>query len=137
MRPAGVFVDTGAWVALRYKRDGRHTRARSLLRKLRKEHLRLVTSEWILAESVTLLKARGATEHAIALGDALQSGQICVLVEATAERRRRSWDLFCRYRQLDAGYVDCTSFAVMEELGLRCYFGFDDDFVAAGFEPYR
>jgi predicted nucleic acid-binding protein len=85
-----VFVDTGAWVALRYGRDRYHGRAQTLLRRLREQGLGLVTTEWVLAESVTLLKARGAVEHAIALGDAIQAGRLGYLVESTAERRRRS-----------------------------------------------
>jgi predicted nucleic acid-binding protein len=42
-----------------------------------------------------------------------------------------------RYRGLRVGWVDCASFAIMEELGLRQFFGFDDDFVRAGFAPFR
>lgn len=132
-----VFVDTGAWVALRYSRDQYHTRARSILRRLRKEGLGLVTSEWVLGETVTLLKARGATDHALSLGEAIQGGRLGYLVESTPDRRRRTWDLFLRYRDLRVGWVDCTSFAVMEELGLRLFFGFDDDFVRAGFTACR
>lgn len=48
-----------------------------------------------------------------------------------------AWDLFLRYRDRSVGWVDCASFAVMEELGLSQFFGFDDDFVRAGFVPYR
>jgi predicted nucleic acid-binding protein len=33
--------------------------------------------------------------------------------------------------------VDCASFAVMEELGLDRFLGFDDDFLRAGFTAYR
>jgi predicted nucleic acid-binding protein len=33
--------------------------------------------------------------------------------------------------------VDCASFAVMEELRLGQFFGFDEDFVRAGFAPCR
>jgi len=135
--PRAVFVDTGAWVALRYRRDGQHVRARTLVRRIRKEGLGFVTTDWVLAETVTLLKARGAVDHAIAIGDALQSGRLGRLVEATPDRRRRAWEIFRRLRDLRVGFVDCTSFAVMEELGLRTAFGFDDDFRAAGFGLYR
>ena len=55
-----VFVDTGAWVALRYGRDQHHGRARTLLRQLRADGIGLVTTEWVMVEAVTLLKARGA-----------------------------------------------------------------------------
>jgi predicted nucleic acid-binding protein len=137
MIPRAVFVDTGAWVALRYRRDAQHAHARQLLRRLRREGLGLVTSEWVLGETVTLLKARGAVEHALVLGDALQAGRLGEFLEATPARRRRAWELFVRYRNLRVGYVDCTSFAIMQELGLRQVFGFDGDFVKAGFALYR
>jgi len=42
-----------------------------------------------------------------------------------------------RYRDRRVGWVDCASFAVMEELGLARFFGFDEDFVRAGFTAYR
>jgi predicted nucleic acid-binding protein len=132
-----VFVDTGAWVALRYGRDQHHARARALMRRLRTDGLGLVTTEWVMAESVTLLKARGAVDHALALGEAIQGGRLGYVVESTAERRRHAWDLFVRYRERRVGWVDCASFAVMEELGLDRFLGFDEDFVRAGFIAYR
>jgi predicted nucleic acid-binding protein len=132
-----VFVDTGAWVALRYGRDQYHGRAVALLRRLRADGLGLVTTEWVMAEAVTLLKARGAAEHALRLGEAIQAGRLGYLVESTAERRRRAWELFVRYRDRRVGWVDCASFAVMDELSLQQFFGFDDDFARAGFTAYR
>jgi uncharacterized protein len=132
-----VFVDTGAWVALQYRRDQYHSRARTVLRRLRSDDLGLVTTEWVMAESVTLLKARGAVDHALTFGEAVQAGRLGYMVESTAERRRRAWELFTRYRDRRVSLVDCASFAVMEELGLNRFFGFDDDFVRAGFAAYR
>jgi len=132
-----VFVDTGGWVALRYARDQYHGRARSILRRLGADGIGLVTTEWVLAESVTLLKARGAVDHALALGEAIQAGRLGHLLESTPERRRRAWDLFVRYRDRRVSWVDCASFVVMEEIGLTQFFGFDDDFVRAGFTAYR
>ena len=132
-----VFVDTGAWVALRYGRDQYHERARKLAERLQGERLGLVTTEWVLGEAVTLLKARGAVEQALALGEALLGGRLGHLVESTIERRVRAWELFVRYKDRRVGWVDCASFAVMDELGLRHFFGFDDDFTRAGFVAYR
>lgn len=130
-------MDTGAWVALRYGRDQNHERARALVRRLDVEGLGCVTTEWVLAEAVTLLKARGAVHQALTLGEAVQGGRLGHLVESTPERRHRAWELFVRYRGLRVGWVDCASFAVMEEFELRQFFGFDDDFVRAGFVQYR
>jgi predicted nucleic acid-binding protein len=132
-----VFVDTGAWVALRYRRDQFHLRARTLLQRLRADGLGLVTTEWVVAETVTLLKARGAVDEALILGEAIQAGRLGFLVESTGERRRRAWELFVRYRDRRVGWVDCASFAVMDELNVTRFFGFDDDFVRAGFTAYR
>ena len=91
----------------------------------------------MLGEAVTLLKARGAIDHALSLGDAMLGGRLGHLVESTVERRSRAWELFVRYQDRRVGWVDCASFVVMEEFGLRRFFGFDDDFVRAGFVAYR
>lgn len=131
-----VFVDTGAWVALRYRRDNHHKRARTLLKRLRRLAVPLVTTDHVIAETVTLLKARGGVHHALALGAALLSGTIATLEEIDAARRKRAWQLFEKHQNLPVGFVDCTSFATMEELGLDVVFGFDDDFRAAGFTLY-
>lgn len=124
-------------MALRYRRDQYHETARGLAERIDRERLGLVTTEWVLGESVTLLKARGAVGAALALGESMLGGRLGYLVESTVERRARAWELFVRYKDRRVGWVDCTSFAVMEELGLRRFFGFDDDFVRAGFTAYR
>ncbi len=132
-----VFVDTGAWVALRYGRDQYHGRARTILKRLHTDGVGLLTTEWVLAETVTLLKARGAVDHALALGTAIEDGRLGVLVTSTPQRRAEAWRLFERYRKLRVGWVDCASFAVTHELGIERYFGFDDDFTRAGFVAAR
>ena len=128
-----LFVDTGAWVALRYKRDQHHPRAKTLFKKARRDGFSFVTTDFVLAETVTLLKARGAVEQAIALGEAIRSGLVAELVELTAERHARAWQLFLKLRDHPVGHVDCTSFAVMEQRSLRTVFGFDRDFADCGF----
>jgi predicted nucleic acid-binding protein len=128
-----VFVDTGAWAALRYRRDGNHGGAVAALKRLRKSRCDLVTTDYVLAESVTLLKARGAVDHAIELGEMLRSGEVARVVAVEASHRDRGWALFVRFRKLRASFVDCTSFAVMQAEGLTRAFTYDRDFRAAGF----
>src|SRR5213593_4157944 len=99
-----VFVDTGGWVALRYRRDQYHERARKLVERLERERLGLVTTEWVFGETVTLLKARGAIEQALELGEAILGGRLGHLVESTVERRSRAWELFARYRDRRVGW---------------------------------
>lgn len=97
----------------------------------------MVTTEWVVAEAFTLLKARAAIDQALSLGQDMQAGRLGQLVESTPERRKRAWDLFVRYRDRPVGWVDCASFAIMEELGITHFFGFDEDFVRAGFAAFR
>jgi predicted nucleic acid-binding protein len=130
---AEVFVDTGAWVALRYKRDGMHAKAVRALKQLRQAHMSLVTTDYVLAEAVTLMKARGAVDHAIELGEMLRDGSVARLMPIEGSHRDRAWELFVRFRRLRVGYVDCTSFAVMQSEGLTHAFTYDRDFRAAGF----
>ena len=130
---AAIFVDTGAWFALRYRRDGMHGRAAATLRRIRKARSDLVTTDYVLAEAVTLLKARGAVDHAIELGEMLRGGEVARLVAVENSHRDRAWALFVRFRNLRVGYVDCTSFAVMQTERVTQAFTFDADFRAAGF----
>lgn len=98
-----VFVDTGAWVALRYRRDQYHGRAQKLAGRLEHERLGLVTTESVLGEAVTLLKARGAIDEALALGETIQGGRLA----------SRSW------RNLDFGGSSASTMTSFAPASLR------------------
>ena len=44
-----------------------------------------------------------------------------------------AWRKFLRYDDKNVSMTDCTSFAVMEQLGLNTVFTFDDHFRQLGF----
>ena len=87
------------------------------------------------------MRRRDGEKRAFASVESGVGGLIALLsppaTASTVDRRVRAWELFVRYRDRRVGWVDCASFAVMEELGIRRFFGFDDDFVRAGFTAYR
>lgn len=43
--------------------------------------------------------------RAVLVGETLQAGRLGHVVESTAERRRRAWELFVRYRDRRVGRV--------------------------------
>ncbi|MBI2933751.1 MAG: hypothetical protein HYY16_19075 [Planctomycetes bacterium] len=47
--------------------------------------------------------------------------------------REAAWKLFKRYDDQVFSFTDCTSFAVMNKLGLKEAFTFDDGFRKVGF----
>ena len=62
-----VFVDTSAWYASIAPTDTNHSAATAWLNQ---NTLPLLTTDYIVDETLTLLRARGESSRAIALGEA-------------------------------------------------------------------
>lgn len=124
-----VLVDTGAWYALTDRKDPDHGRVAQCLEQAAG---RLVTTNFIFDEAVTLLRYRLGYRAARTFGEQLLSGQIATLVPVNRVDESRAWSIFTRYRDKSFSYTDCTSFAVMERLKLDCAAAIDDDFRAYG-----
>jgi predicted nucleic acid-binding protein len=60
-----VFVDTGTWYASVVPGDPRHA---DVLAWLQKNTISLITTDYIVDETLTLLRSRGERSRAIALG---------------------------------------------------------------------
>jgi predicted nucleic acid-binding protein len=59
-----LFVDTWAWYAMSNRNDKDHQKAKELNRKFVSEGYRYVTTNFIFAESYTLIIMRGKNHHA-------------------------------------------------------------------------
>lgn len=55
------------------------------------------------------------------------------LLSVGKEDRERAWAIFQRYDDKVLSFTDCTSFAVMERLGINTAFSVDHDFKAVGY----
>jgi predicted nucleic acid-binding protein len=103
---------------------------------LAKERRPLITSSDVVDEVVTLLRMRLGHHVAVEVGDALFDSRWCQLLEIDSGLRQRAWTLFKRFEDQTFSLTDCTSFAVMQSLGIQEAFTFDRrDFGAAGFVP--
>lgn len=120
-----IFVDPGAWFATFVPNHPDHAAADSWLEANIEP---LVTTDYVVDELLTLLKIRGAFQRAMRLGASLFAGEIAHIAWVMPDDVRQAWAIFQRYKDKDWSFTDCVSRVVMERLGIRTAFAFDDDF---------
>lgn len=133
-----IFVDTWAWIALYNSRDQAHSYAMTTYKSLLQQRRRLLTTNFVLAETYTLMRRQTSARKAIEFGSEIiefVQEQVIVLVTITPEIEHEAWRLFEMYASVSGlSYTDCTSFAAMQARGLRQAFTNDEHFTMAGFE---
>ncbi len=127
----GIFVDTSAWYTLVDSREPEHE---AVVRFLRGNTIPLVTSNFVLDETLTLLKDRLGVRTAIEFGMKVRSSTLCTLHRITPELEDAAWEIFCRYTDKKWSFTDCTSFVLMKRLRLNEAFALDADFAQMGFQ---
>ncbi|MCU0726347.1 MAG: PIN domain-containing protein [Planctomycetes bacterium] len=130
-----VFVDTGGFYALLVSGDDRHRPAREFMRRARKARRRLVTTDYVIDETATLLEARGLGWLAHRLFESLGTSRALRLEWMDSSRFERTRTLFLRSTGRGWSFTDCSSFVVMGELRVREALAKDAHFADAGFVP--
>lgn len=126
-----LFVDASAWLALVNRADADHDRVRSVLRSFEG---RLVTSNFVFDETVTLCRYRLGHAVAATVGDTLLDPDTVDLVRVTSADERTAWELFIDRPDKTYSYTDCTSFVLMRRLGVEQVAALDEDFRREGFD---
>jgi predicted nucleic acid-binding protein len=128
-------VDTSGFYALFARGDAMHTRASAILQGAARSGGRFVTTDYVLDETATLLKARGYRHLIENLFEAVFGSAVCRVEwmdpDAFAGTRR----FFRKHGDHDWSFTDCFSFVVMRELKLRDALSSDVHFRQAGFNP--
>jgi len=120
-----IFVDTGAFFAAFVPSDPDHVAAYGWVMENRQP---LVTSDYILDELLTLLKARGEFQRALDLGGKLLSGETARLEWVTPADVQAAWQIFSTFRDKGWSFTDCVSLAMMRRLHISVAFAFDVHF---------
>jgi predicted nucleic acid-binding protein len=126
-----VFVDTSGWYAYARADDPAHGAASKALEQWEG---RLVTTEYVFDETVTLSRARLGAPAALKIGEALLDSGVVELVRLLPEDFEDAWALFQKGKDKAWSFTDCTSFAVMRRLRLHAAVATDRHFMQAGFE---
>ncbi|MBN1455883.1 MAG: PIN domain-containing protein [Methanomicrobia archaeon] len=120
-----LFVDTSAWYALLDKSDANHHAAVTLQDSLVHP---MITSNYIVDEVITLVRSHLGYEVAVEIGHKLWDESIANLIHITPQDENRAWEIFVSYHDKSFSFTDCTSFALMERLGVTEAFAFDEHF---------
>jgi predicted nucleic acid-binding protein len=131
-----VFFDTWAWVAIGDKDDQYHTIAGSFYREFLMQNKIPVTSDYVIAETFTLLRRRISIELVCLFGDnllkAVSIGRVRLEI-ITRNRWQKSWEFFKKFADKPGiSFFDLTTMVVMHELGIKRIFSGDEHFEHVG-----
>jgi hypothetical protein len=131
-----IFVDTSFLFPLFARHDPDHQRVRDVMEDFRGKRMadQVLTTNHVVAETVTLVRYKGSRQsqaaHALAIevGSALYAGTLARIHWTTPEDERAAFEYFKRHADQEYSMVDCLSFVVMEQRGIREALAVDSDF---------
>lgn len=131
--PSMLFVDTSGWYAAFSRKDPHHQAVTTALREARAVRRSIVTSDYVLDETLTLARVRGGHTLAVRIGDAIWHRGGAHLLEVDAACRELAWKTFLRFAEHDLSFTDCTSAALMRSRGIDEVVTLDHHFAVLGF----
>jgi len=132
--PDTIFIDTGFFKALVDGEDDFNRQAKKIWQKLEEEKTDLVTSNYVIDETLTVIRIKCGLKKALKFRDLLaENSQILKIIRVTVADEAGAWQWFIK-NWSKLSFTDCVSFAVMKRLGLRRAAAFDDHFQRVGFK---
>ena len=129
----GLFVDTAGWMACADRADPQHVRASDARDAALERGELLVTTDYVVDETLTLIRKRLGLAAAEAWWRQVEGSSRLRWEWIDLARAEKARGLFFRCRDKDYSFTDCTSFVVMQELRLKQALTTDDHFRQMGF----
>lgn len=129
-----AFVDTSGWVALFDKADKYHRRTVKEWNKLQGRSLHLLTSDYIIDETLTHLSDACGRHVAVSFGGWLLRTNYIEIARVDETMWDNAWQMFQVYDDKEWSFTDCVSFNLMQAYRLWVAFTFDHHFEQAGFQ---
>jgi predicted nucleic acid-binding protein len=93
----------------------------------------LVTTNFILAETLSLVTKRIGKTKGIEVGEKVISSGIIRLIYLEEALQREAWQFYKKYRDKDFDFIDATSFVYCKQQGIREVLTLDHHFTQMGF----
>ncbi len=130
----GLFADTAGWMACADEGDPAHQQAVAARDLWLESAGALVTTDYIVDETLTLLRARLGLRAADLWWKQIEGSGRLRWEWIGIERAEKAREIFFRFRDKSYSFTHCTSFVVMKELRLRQALTTDEHFAQMGFE---
>jgi uncharacterized protein len=128
-----VFVDTSALLAILDADNPNHRIMVLAWKNLIETEETLITSSYVVLELFALAQRRFGIDAIRVLDSDIMPSLNVVWIEAELHRRAVAAVLAAASKKLSL--VDCASFEIMRERGIRTAFALDRDFATHGFSP--
>jgi predicted nucleic acid-binding protein len=128
-----VFIDTMGWACLLDRREAKHEQAGRLLAGWGELQRPLVTTDYVVDETATLLVARRAGGVLGEFFELVERSAALTLTPVGPGRFREACRYLLKHRDQGYSFTDVTSFIVMQELGVAEALTEDRHFEKAGF----
>ena len=122
-----MIVDTGAWYAVADASDRHHLAARRFYLE-QSPHGSFVTTDLIVAETWALVSGHLGRAATLTFWAALRDTRT-PSVTLDAVDLESAWHIIQTFPDQTFSFVDCTTFAVMQRLGIDEAFAFDSHFL--------
>lgn len=126
-----IFVDTSAFFALMVSNDSMHDRAKRIYDYFSTQEVPLVTSSYVILETIALLQRRISLN---AVSDfQLKVQPLLDVVWVDADWHGRAMQRLLAQNDRDISLVDSLSFELMDAMDLTVAFAYDRHFEENGF----
>ena len=129
-----LFVDTSGWANLFIPTEIYHKAASQYFQEAYRQNQEIVTSNYVIAELVSLLNVRlkASRSQQFTYIDTIKTSEKVMLIYLDQRIDTLAWNL-CKSRPDKAwSLVDCTSFIIMQQLGIQVALTTDSHFEQAG-----
>ena len=126
-----IFVDANAFIGILNRKSSFHQQAIEKSERLKQESEVLVTSDIVVAETITVLSSRIDRKLALVFGSDIEAGNVQIFY-LEPDTLNLAWQIFQTLTSKNVSFFDCTSFAIIEKYKLSKVFSFDSDFQKYG-----
>jgi predicted nucleic acid-binding protein len=112
--------------------DALHTRVHTIYQRIKSEQKSLVTTNWVIAETATVLSNRDSQQTAIEFIRHIQQTDITVLT-VSPEIEEATYQLFCEQTTKHTSMVDCSNVTTAKHYDIPNIFSFDRFYTRFGY----
>ncbi|MBX3290149.1 MAG: type II toxin-antitoxin system VapC family toxin [Acidobacteria bacterium] len=120
-----IFVDTSGWFAGFVPSDSDHSLASEWFLS---NNDQLVTTDYVIDETLTLFRARGEHKRAMFLADRFFEGDLTEVIYLTKDDIKESISIFKQFADKSWSFTDCSSKYICEKYGITHALSFDRHF---------